>query len=379
MRHRQRQTPIPYGKTQTEKSVKMNNHPDPPLLMTFMWAALYITSGVTQPILMSLAKYAGLANPKCQLYMLFYYLGPASVTFYAIRDKQATHTANRTMIIKAGCIATIDVMAQALNYTGASMAGPTIFSIIYSSVTVWTALISRLLLNRLMNLGQWMGVVLVFAGLTITGFNSVDLGPGVLSGSIFVMVGSAFHACTYVLSEAVMTKGQKLTVPMNCAVQGIVACGAFTTWQIVYTRQHFQKDILEPMYDSGTSLSQAALLLSLFAISNLVHALTFFHTLKHFPGGATSAGVMKGLQAVLVFVTTSITFCSRLGGSEMCFTTDKFLSLVVVVAGVILFAKATEHSHKKDVRVREFAVRDAESGHASNSAMTEETHLLTCT
>ena len=30
---------------------------------------------------MSYAQHAGLANPKCQLYMLFYYIGPASVEF----------------------------------------------------------------------------------------------------------------------------------------------------------------------------------------------------------------------------------------------------------------------------------------------------------
>ena len=35
----------------------------------------------SQPLLMVLAKHAGLADPRCQLYMMFYYLGPASVAF----------------------------------------------------------------------------------------------------------------------------------------------------------------------------------------------------------------------------------------------------------------------------------------------------------
>jgi hypothetical protein len=42
-------------------------------------AAFYVLSGVTQPLLMTVAKDAGLADPTCQLYMLFYQLGPASV------------------------------------------------------------------------------------------------------------------------------------------------------------------------------------------------------------------------------------------------------------------------------------------------------------
>ena len=99
------------------------------------------------------------------------------------------------------CIALIDICAQAMNYTGATMAGPTIFAIIYSSVTVWAALYSRLLLSRKMNYTQWGAVFVVFLGLLITAFNSVALGPGVFRGSCLVVFGSSLHAMTYVLSE----------------------------------------------------------------------------------------------------------------------------------------------------------------------------------
>ena len=84
------------------------------------------------------------------------------------------------------------------------------------------------------------------------------------------------------------------------------------------------------------------MLLSSFAISNFVHSLSFFYTLKHFSGGSTSAGIMKGLQAVLVFVVTSALYCGRLGGSEMCFSVWKLASLLVVVTGVMVFGHATQ-------------------------------------
>ena len=79
-----------------------------------------------------------------------------------------------------------------------------------------------------------------------------------------------------------------------------------------------------------------------FAAANLVHAVTFFHTLRYYPGGATSAGVMKGLQAVLVFVFTHVVYCGRMGGEEMCFTKGKFLSLVTVTGGVLGYGVATQ-------------------------------------
>ena len=40
------------------------------------------------------------------------------------------------------------------------MAGPTLFAIIYSSVTIWTALLSRGLLGRRMSPEQWLAVSL---------------------------------------------------------------------------------------------------------------------------------------------------------------------------------------------------------------------------
>ena len=67
-----------------------------------------------------------------------------------------------------------------MNYTGSAMAGPTLFAIIYSSVTVWAAVFSRVLLARRMGRLQWTGIVVVFAGLTVTAFDSLPLGGGVL-------------------------------------------------------------------------------------------------------------------------------------------------------------------------------------------------------
>jgi hypothetical protein len=50
---------------------------------------------------------------------------------------------------------------------------------------------------------------------------------------------------------------------------------------------------------------------------------------------------MKALQSVLVFAFTSLAYCGRLGGNEMCFSSTKLASLVVVVGGIILFGKST--------------------------------------
>ena len=308
--------------------------------MTFFIAVLYVLTGVSQPLIVSIAKNAGLANPSCQLYMLFYYLGPALVVF-TLCGGESSQIPTRSMIWKAALISIIDIFSQTMNYTGASMAGPTIFAVIYSSVTIWTAVYSRILLKRAMNFEQWFGVFLVFGGLTLTGFHSMKLGEGVFHGALLVVLGSSLHGLVYVLFECVMTTGEYMSVRVTCALQGVIASTAYGLWQIIYTRNHFQELVLIPMKASHTSNGTAWLILSSLGLSNLFHALAYFNTLKFFPGGATSAGILKGLQAVLVFVASSVLLCGKIGGEEMCFSTSKLLSLIIVLLGITIFGKGT--------------------------------------
>mmetsp|Transcript_14828 Transcript_14828/g.26904 ORF Transcript_14828/g.26904 Transcript_14828/m.26904 type:complete len:377 (+) Transcript_14828:150-1280(+) len=338
-------------------------------------AALTVATGATQPLLITVAKMFGLADPRAQLYMLFYYIGPASISL-SIRSRccrrrdepptllKSTTTNPTTLnenewpsgwsLLKAAGIAAIDIFAQSMNYTGVSLAGPTIFAIIYSSVTIWTAVYSRVLLNRHLTIYQWVGVGTVFGGLLLTCFHSFQLGRQVFLGSCLIFVGSSIHALGYVISEYIMTRGKleyRITVRANCAIQGLVACIALLVWQMVYTRPRFSELIEQPMMEAGgTSWTQASIVFLGISLANFVHSISFMYTLRHFPGGAVSAGILKGLQAVLVFAATSVAFCgnTHVGGDEMCFNGAKLLSLIVVVGGSLVYGKATELQTKKE-------------------------------
>ena len=77
----------------------------------------------------------------------------------------------------------------------------------------------------------------------ITAFDSLQFGEAsdVFKGACLVLVGSALHSATYVLSEAIMTRGREpVPVRVNLALQGVVACGAFLLWQAVYTLPRFE-------------------------------------------------------------------------------------------------------------------------------------------
>lgn len=302
-------------------------------------AFLFLLSGICQPLIMTVCKQAGLANPIAQLYMFFYYLGPALVVLTIGSEPIPAKMA----ITKACGIAFFDIIAQALNYTGAGLAGSTVFAVIYSSVTIWVAVCSRFVLGRTLNWTQWLAVWIVFGGLALTTLQSAKMGGEVKTGAFLVVLGSAMHAGSYVFSEAIMTHDRhQLSVRQNTAIQSLLATIALGLWQIIYTIPRWQQVVIEPTTEAGTTWVVATIIMAGFGLANLVHSLAFYHTIKHYPGGATSAGVMKGLQAVIVFVFTHILFCGRVGGEEMCFTLHKSLALVTVVTGVVLFAIETE-------------------------------------
>jgi drug/metabolite transporter (DMT)-like permease len=320
----------------------------PSTALVAFFASCYVLSGVCQPLLMTVCKEAGLADPTAQLYMVFYYAGPASLGFCSSSSASSTSHSSPPSArssfrkqLQASGIALFDIGAQAMNYTGATLAGPTLFAIIYSSVTVWTAVFSRLLFARRIRPIQWISVWTVFFGLTITAWGGIQTGNDVAHGTLLILVGSIMHAATYVLSEAVMDGPDGLTISQNTAVQGAVAFLALGAWQILYTAPHWHALLQQPLHEAGTSALRATLILFAFALANLVHSWTFYHTIKHAAGGATTAGVLKGLQAVLVMVAAHILYCGSYGGHEMCFTRAKFLSLFLVVGGVLLFGAAT--------------------------------------
>ncbi len=310
----------------------------------------------------------------------------------------------RRLLIKASCIALFDIFAQSMVYTGNNLAGPTIFSIIYSSVTIWAAIYSKFILSRSLSIMQWTGVFLVVIGLSITALDSLTLGNNVFLGACLIVVGTSFHGLTYVFSEMIMTsttvvdddanddesmmqryrlpsssilttrtdddhriidddnarvrreytrlqrprhqrrrRNGIISVRANCAIQGLVAMIALLAWQVIYTLPRIRPLILVPMMETNTTLLCAFSILSAIALSNLFHSIAFFVTLKHLAGGATSAGVLKGLQAVLVFCASSIFLCGRWDGDggEMCWSASKLVSLAVVLCGIMLYTRGT--------------------------------------
>jgi hypothetical protein len=125
---------------------------------------------------------------------------------------------------------------------------------------------------------------LVFAGLALTASESLNLAPTVMHGTVLVAFGSVMHAGSYVMSEAIMSGQDGLSVLQNSGLQGLVAMILLLSWQFIYTAPRWDQIIDVPAKEAGTSLALALGIMMSFAVANLVHSFTFFFTIKHKKG-----------------------------------------------------------------------------------------------
>ena len=269
-----------------------------------------------------------------------------------------------TVRVRKMCIlCAIDVVSQFLCQYGLTLAGSSLYCIIYSSCTIWIAIQSRFLIGRRMAQAQWLGCAVVVGGLAVSG-GALSLGDAsqadVAVGACMVLLGSVSHALTWVLVEMLLHEPDPVLPEAVSAIMGAAGVGTFGLWQLVYTLPRADALIAQPIAAHGGHVGviwAAALTLTL---ASLVHAVTFYHLVGRL--GSVTAGVMKGAQASAVFVASHVCFCGA--QPSQCFSLVKAWSLVLVVAGTTLYALSKHHEQSHDGKAATAAAAEEESDEA---------------
>jgi len=359
-----------------------------PHLQGELVVSLFVLTGVLSPMLISLLQLEGACEPSTLLFVLPNYVGMSLTLFVtkhdwfmpkrvkqeemrveevaeveeAEEDGEAPHVPWRHVLIL--CI--LDVISAGLNFTGLVYAGSAIFTVAYSSVTMYTAVFSRLILGRELLYVQWIGLWVVVLGLSITSLvvpagsvagpvahqpdeSELESLTGVLTstddshvslGIFMIVTGSLFHALCYILSEVILVKIKNPIAPeLLSTIMGGFGFIVFGIWQIVYTLPRADELVVQQIKAHNGSSSVIIGAYGSLIVCNLVHAICFFHLLTF--AGSTTTGILKGVQSVMVFVLSHFAFCSL--SKSQCFSAGKATSLVLVVFGVFLYS-----NYKKD-------------------------------
>jgi len=293
---------------------------------------IFVGSGVLQPILVEVLAYNGLSDKTTLLYLLPNYIGMA-VSFLFNHGQRFSSAKTHWVIVAFLCV--LDMFSQYLNFTGLVNAGSLIYTVIYSSVTVYTAIFSYIFLQRKIHTMQWVAVFVIMSGLVLGGCGASDEGKYIGLGVLQILFGSMFHALTYIISEYLLTRVEKpISAEMLSTLMGTAGVLVFGSWQFFYTIPHAKELVI-----GNISLLHGNVQLIFFSFFFLVldclaHALCFYNLLGSV--GSVTTGVMKGVQTVLVFVFSHFFFCKI--QQSQCFTVEKGFSLVTVVFGVLLYS-----------------------------------------
>jgi len=261
-----------------------------------------------------------------------------------------TQTWSETPVWKAAVPALVDIASQVFILGGIALSSSQTKSILYNSCIVWSALLSKFILKKMLTAGQWLGVVTLLAGLLIKARPSGIVGSGastIILGMISISIGCALHSLVCVLNEYYIRE-YKFPAPKLCSLIGfysiacwllLFACGFIIpelqgdTW--IYSRTNFGIDHMQNRSDETPMANLSAWVG--FVLSSALHALAFFNLLGSL--GVVSCGVMKGMTTAGYVTISAIFLCDAASPVKQrnCMTSITGASSSVSVLGVLIY------------------------------------------
>ncbi|RYH17551.1 DMT family transporter [archaeon] len=292
---------------------------------------VFVFTGVLAPLLIEWITLSGGCEKSTLLVMLPGNVGMLSAYFV----NNANFSKGTIKWKYVAVIAFLELISQFLIFDGLMLAGSAIYTVAYSSVTIYTAILAMFFLNKKLHYMQWLGIIIIAFGLAVVSIGAQADGSDVLTGVCMILLGSVSHACTYVVTEYVLVYTDDPISPERlCFVLGLFASSLNLSWQVLYTRQHFHTLVVEQItLHNGNPYLIACSYIVLTIIAG-IHAVTFYQLLGSI--GSVSTGVCKGVQSVAIFIGSHFVFCSV--QHSQCFSATKGCSLVMVTVGVVLYS-----------------------------------------
>ncbi|KAJ3122214.1 hypothetical protein HK098_003014 [Nowakowskiella sp. JEL0407] len=350
--------------------------------------ALFLGTGLVSTLGAQSLFYKGAADAQSMLTILSTYVGMVAIALIPVQNgKKSRNSAYSPLLTEDSLmeelaeprseppfvsdniphkamitVALLDVFATIVLTIGLFFVGSGLYQVIYSSVIVFTALQSRVFLNRTLSGGQWLAVFTITAGLSMNAFQSDTGGDihgsfgskkdknapaGVFAGFLITLAGTALYAGVYTLNDFVLSSNpstesillvHKLppTPRQQCFWVGTYSSAITLLLMILYSLPHLAHMPLNDLTVVG--------MYGVLILSSLGHNLAYFELVES--TGAVATGILQALRAVLVFALSHYFFCERDGGQ--CYTAVKGWATVVVVTGVVGFAFAKARMKHRD-------------------------------
>lgn len=278
----------------------------------------FVVSGIATPMIIMKVKFEHTPRPETLWPLYPLYLGNLLVgSFSAPLPRRSWNKGSKLF----GC----DIGGQICSNLGLLAIGPPLYSIFYKSVTVFTALLSLVVLPTASHPTalQWIAILVISAGLCIQGTSALnDFRSRQIGGISLVLLGCLSYGAGAVYSELYLgVEGDSLGPLQAAWVFGVAGCSACAVWS-AFT---IQGVITSPSF---------WLAMAMMVATNAIHQATWFFLVGRI--GACATAVLKAFQSACLFFAGSFAFC-RSDRNE-CLTAEKVICFIVVTAGVLVFS-----------------------------------------
>lgn len=264
-------------------------------------------------------------------------------------------------ILKAALPAACDMLSQVFLLGGIALSSAQTKSILYNSCIVWSAVLSKCFLGKILSCGQWGGVFVLISGLLIKAdFSKSGDGEGtLLLGMCFILIGCALHSLTNVVNEYYI-RSFGFPPPKLCTLIGFFSV---CTWLLLFVCGFIipeTKDgewIWSNRYFVVSEMSKQSADTPLvnwvawvgFVVSSAGHALAYFTLLESI--GNVSCGVMKGLTTAGYVTLSILLLCDadKRSKAKYCFTWKTFFAASICVAGVFVYTYFTKVENDRKI------------------------------
>lgn len=91
-------------------------------------------------------------------------------------------------------------------YNRLAYCGSGLFQVAFSSVAIWSALYSCIILKKVISGKQWIGIIIVTLGLCVSPLSSGAKGQSPLTGILLTLLGAQFYALSYIVNEYITVR-----------------------------------------------------------------------------------------------------------------------------------------------------------------------------
>jgi drug/metabolite transporter (DMT)-like permease len=279
--------------------------------------------------------------------------------------------ASPQLFVRLLSVGAIDLVSGVLLTAGLLRVGSAVYVVVYSSNTLWTALISRCRPGgRQLGRARWLAVATLTLGLLVNAWaTSREAARGLAAaqqqrqhrqrhnhalalsakasavaaagradaalGTLLLLAGTLVHSLVFVVSEALIEGG--LGGHELCSAIGGLETVVLVAYNaaLLVTRPEVSAALVVAVRSKG-AVAQVLAGYAALVVTNMLHAAVFFKLLGEF--GAVGAAVMKGVQTVLVFTIGATYFCHAHADVRQCATPATVFSMLLVLGGLLGFA-----------------------------------------